>query len=254
MPAPTLVIGAPVLDRPVQLGHRQGDGRSTAGSSAGRPSRRTSGSAATSRSRRTGSTSPAAWRTTGRPVPGRVGVHLMTDDIQGGSGRRGEPRRGGRRCRRWRSHENGSFADDQGPGRLRDRRLAAGRGQGLRVSPRARHAVVVRAAHREYDDACRSTATCSAGTRTSMSDTPEFRYTTLGEDEDALAGIMDARVLPTSRPAGTSTSRSRTSTRRSRRSRSSAARSSSPREDTPYGRLARVEDPTGTAFRLVTSP
>jgi predicted enzyme related to lactoylglutathione lyase len=27
-----------------------------------------------------------------------------------------------------------------------------------------------------------------------------------------------------------------------------------PAHDTPYGRLARVEDPTGTAFRLVTSP
>jgi len=27
-----------------------------------------------------------------------------------------------------------------------------------------------------------------------------------------------------------------------------------PAQDTPYGRMARVEDPTGTAFRLVTSP
>ena len=27
-----------------------------------------------------------------------------------------------------------------------------------------------------------------------------------------------------------------------------------PAQDTPYGRMARVEDPTGTTFRLVTSP
>ena len=35
-----------------------------------------------------------------------------------------------------------------------------------------------------------------------MSDTPEFRYTTLGEGEDQLAGIMDASAfLPAGVPA-----------------------------------------------------
>ena len=84
-----------------------------------------------------------------------------------------------------------------------------------------------------------------------MSDADEFRYTTFGKDEDALAGIMhdpdeasgwnvyfevtdvDASLAEVTELGGTIVE---------------------PAQDTPYGRLARVKDPTGTAFRLVTSP
>ena len=84
-----------------------------------------------------------------------------------------------------------------------------------------------------------------------MSDADEFRYTTFGTDEDALAGIMhdpdeasgwnvyfevtdvDASLAEVTELGGTIVE---------------------PAQDTPYGRLARVKDPTGTAFRLVTSP
>ena len=82
--------------------------------------------------------------------------------------------------------------------------------------------------------------TSSAGTTHTMSDTDEFRYTTLGEGElnvpgswtrpascprraRALVGLLPGRKTPTLR---------------SRRSPSSAATVVEPAEDTPYGRLA----------------
>jgi predicted enzyme related to lactoylglutathione lyase len=88
------------------------------------------------------------------------------------------------------------------------------------------------------------------------SDTPGFRYTTLGEGDGQLAGIMDASAfLPEGVPAqwsiyfgvedadaalakivelgGTITQ---------------------PAEDTPYGRLAQAADPTGALFKLVQAP
>lgn len=83
-----------------------------------------------------------------------------------------------------------------------------------------------------------------------LSETPEFRYTTLGAGESALAGIMataderaewsvyfevedaDATVALAQELGGT------------------LARAP---EDTPYGRLATLVDPTGTRFKLVQS-
>ena len=86
-----------------------------------------------------------------------------------------------------------------------------------------------------------------------VGDTPEFRYTTLGEGESALAGIMDSTghepdgtpaywipyfraddvdaTLEAIKAAGGSVVREA--------------------EDTPYGRLAAAKDSTGTAFNLV---
>ena len=86
-----------------------------------------------------------------------------------------------------------------------------------------------------------------------MSDTPEFRYTTLGEGEAALAGIMDwtghgdddsaahwlvyftvddvDATLEAIAANGGSVVR--------------------PAEDTPWGRLASAKDPTGVAFNLM---
>ena len=86
-----------------------------------------------------------------------------------------------------------------------------------------------------------------------MSDTEEFRYTTLGEGDDALAGIMDsAQDLDDDAPAHwlvyfrvddvdatleTITQSGGTVVR--------------PAEDTPWGRLAAATDPTGTRFNLM---
>ena len=80
-----------------------------------------------------------------------------------------------------------------------------------------------------------------------VGDTDEFRYTTLGEGEAALAGIMDwPDELPQGVPPGRSTSPSTTSTRRSRRPRSSAARSSGRARTRRTAGSATVLDPTGT--------
>lgn len=86
-----------------------------------------------------------------------------------------------------------------------------------------------------------------------MSDTPEFRYTTLGTDEDARAGIMDsAAMLPEGAPPHWAVYFGVDDT--------DAALSEivalggdvvMPAEDSPYGRLAMAADATGALFRLV---
>jgi predicted enzyme related to lactoylglutathione lyase len=89
-----------------------------------------------------------------------------------------------------------------------------------------------------------------------MSATPEFRYTTLGEGETALAGIMDATsFLPEGVPANWQIYFGVENT--------DAALAQIvelggavvlPAEDTPFGRLAAASDPTGALFKLVTPP
>ena len=83
-----------------------------------------------------------------------------------------------------------------------------------------------------------------------MSDTPEFRYTTLGEGEGQLAGIMDDKEEPSGwnvyfEVADVDAALARVE--------ELGGKIISPAEDTPYGRLARAADPTGTAFRLVAN-
>jgi predicted enzyme related to lactoylglutathione lyase len=85
-----------------------------------------------------------------------------------------------------------------------------------------------------------------------IADAPEFRYTTLGRDDDRLAGIMDAsNLLPDGVPAHWSVY--------FRVADVDAALALvtdlggavvAPPEDTPYGRLAQAEDPTGARFKL----
>ena len=86
-----------------------------------------------------------------------------------------------------------------------------------------------------------------------MSDTPELRYTTFGKDEGALAGIMDASAfLPEGVPAHWSVYFGVADTD------ATLAQAVDlggaivvGAEDTPYGRLATVADPTGALFKLV---
>jgi predicted enzyme related to lactoylglutathione lyase len=89
-----------------------------------------------------------------------------------------------------------------------------------------------------------------------VSDTPDFRYTTLGKDEGALAGIMDASgFLPEGVPAQWSiyfgVEDTDATLARILELGGSIVESA---EDTPYGRLARAADPTGTQFKLVQPP
>ena len=86
-----------------------------------------------------------------------------------------------------------------------------------------------------------------------MSDTDEFRYTTLGEGDEAAAGIMDSSgFLPEGVPAHWAVYLRVDDT-------DAAVKTAvhfggalvMPAEDTPWGRIAMVSDPTGAHFRLV---
>jgi predicted enzyme related to lactoylglutathione lyase len=85
------------------------------------------------------------------------------------------------------------------------------------------------------------------------SDVPEFRYTTLGEGEGQLAGIMDASAfLPEGEPAAWSIYFGVADTDAAlRQIVELGGRVVREAEDTPYGRLAAATDPTGARFRLV---
>jgi predicted enzyme related to lactoylglutathione lyase len=85
------------------------------------------------------------------------------------------------------------------------------------------------------------------------SDSPEFRYTTLGEGDGQLAGVMDATAfLPDGVPPYWAvyfgTEDTDATVTRIVELGGSIIR---PAEDTPYGRIAMAADPTGATFRVV---
>ena len=84
-------------------------------------------------------------------------------------------------------------------------------------------------------------------------DTPAFRYTTLGEGDGTLAGIMDATAfLPEGVPASWSVYFGVDDTDAALAKIVELGGSIvTPAEDTPYGRLATAADPTGATFKLV---
>lgn len=85
------------------------------------------------------------------------------------------------------------------------------------------------------------------------SDTPEFRYTTLGEGEGSLAGIMDASAfLPPGVPAHWSVYFGVDDTGAALAKVVELGGSIiSEAVDTPHGRLATAADPTGAQFKIV---
>jgi predicted enzyme related to lactoylglutathione lyase len=86
-----------------------------------------------------------------------------------------------------------------------------------------------------------------------MSDTPEFRYTTLGAGPSAKAGIMDASAhLPAEVPSNWQVyfAVEDTDATVAQAVSLGATVVHSP-EDTPFGRLATLSDPTGAMFKIV---
>ncbi len=85
-----------------------------------------------------------------------------------------------------------------------------------------------------------------------MSDTPDFRYTTQGDGESATAGIMDASLfLPEGTAAQWSVYFESADVDASLVQVAALGGSVvEPAEETPYGRLARVTDPMGASFKL----
>ena len=86
-----------------------------------------------------------------------------------------------------------------------------------------------------------------------VSDTPEFRYTILVDGEDQLAGIMDASsFLPDGVPSHWSVYFGVDDADLALAKIADLGGSTVlAAEDTPYGRLATVADPTGAQFKLV---
>jgi predicted enzyme related to lactoylglutathione lyase len=106
---------------------------------------------------------------------------------------------------------------------------------------------------RDYDAAVAWYRTVFGWKTETMSDTDEFRYTTLGSGDDALAGIMDASAfLPEGVPAHWSVYFGTDDTDKSLEIIVDLGGAvEDPAEDTPYGRLATATDPMGGRFKLL---
>jgi predicted enzyme related to lactoylglutathione lyase len=86
-----------------------------------------------------------------------------------------------------------------------------------------------------------------------MSDTPEFRYTTLGAGQAAKAGIMDASAyLPAEVPSNWQVYFAVADTDATiAQALALGAKMIDGPDDTPFGRLATLTDPTGAMFKIV---
>lgn len=109
---------------------------------------------------------------------------------------------------------------------------------------------------RDYDKSVAFYRDVFAWDAHTVGDTPEFRYTTLGSDDDALAGIMDASAfLAEGEPAHWRVYFEVDDTDAALEKAVSlggvAVRQA---EDTPYGRIAKATDPTGAGFLLRRRP
>jgi predicted enzyme related to lactoylglutathione lyase len=84
-------------------------------------------------------------------------------------------------------------------------------------------------------------------------DEPQFRYSTLGEGDAGLAGVMDASVyLPEGAPSHWAVYfRAADVDATVAKAVELGATVTQPAEDTPYGRLAVLNDPTRAEFRLI---
>ena len=85
-----------------------------------------------------------------------------------------------------------------------------------------------------------------------VSDTDEFRYTTLGEGDGQLAGIMDDSPYPGNDPAHWAIYfKVEDADATLEKVVALGGKVVQAAEDTPYGRLAQAADPTGAVFRIV---
>lgn len=89
-----------------------------------------------------------------------------------------------------------------------------------------------------------------------VGDTPEFRYTTLGEDDDALAGVMDTSgCLPEGVPSHWRVYFEVDDTdKAAERVAELGGTVVETAQDTPFGRIAKVTDPTRAGFLLRRGP
>jgi predicted enzyme related to lactoylglutathione lyase len=85
-----------------------------------------------------------------------------------------------------------------------------------------------------------------------VSDTPEFRYTTLGVDHDARAGIMDGSAFLGDEPSRWNVYLQVEDTDETvAEAVAAGGQLVAAAEDTPYGRISELRDPAGVAFRIM---
>jgi predicted enzyme related to lactoylglutathione lyase len=108
---------------------------------------------------------------------------------------------------------------------------------------------------RDYDKAVQFYRDVFHWDARAVSDSSDFRYTTLGEGDTAQAGIMDAsNFLPDGVPAHWSVYFQVEDTDAAlQRTGELGGSTVAPAEDTPYGRLATASDPTGAIFKLMAN-
>jgi uncharacterized protein len=106
---------------------------------------------------------------------------------------------------------------------------------------------------KEYDSAVSFYQNVFGWETTVVGDTPEFRYTTLGEGDNSKAGIMDASgFLPAEVPSYWGVYFAvDTVDATIEQATALGATVIQAAEDTPYGRMATLTDPTGAIFKLI---
>jgi uncharacterized protein len=182
-------------------------------------------------------------------LPDAWGIHLMTDDVQrvaketsaqGGSVEMGPMD----------VAENGSSVMIKDPGGSIIGAWQPNQQKGFELTGEAGAPAWFELHTGEYDSTVSFYREVFGWDTHAMSDSPEFRYTTLGEGDSALAGIMDDKEEPSGWNVYFEVPDVDAALARVEEL---GGKIVSPAEDTPYGRLARAADPTGTAFRLVAN-
>ena len=181
--------------------------------------------------------------------PDAWGIHLMTDDVKRTANE--APANGGSvEMGPMDVAENGSSAMIKDPGGSIVGAWQPNQQKGFELTGEAGAPAWFELHTAQYDKAVSFYREVFGWDTHVMSDTPEFRYTTLGEGEGQLAGIMDDKEEPSGWNVYFEVADVDAALERVEELGGTII---APAEDTPYGRLARAADPTGTAFRLVAN-
>jgi uncharacterized protein len=184
--------------------------------------------------------------------PDGWGVHLMTDDVDATA--KAAPKHGGTvEFEPMTVGENGRSTMLKDPGGAAIGAWQPGTQKGFEVTGEPGTPGWFELHTRDYDKSVSFYRDVFQWDAHTVSDTDEFRYTTLGEGESQLAGIMDDTVLsgdddPAHWAIYFKVDDADAALEKVAELGGTVIR---PAEDTPYGRLARAADPTGAQFRIV---
>jgi uncharacterized protein len=182
--------------------------------------------------------------------PDSWGIHLMTDDVERTA--KTAPEHGGSvEMGPMEVAENGSSAMIKDPGGSIVGAWQPNRVQGFEITGEPGAPAWFELHTDAYDETVAFYREVFGWDAHVMSDADDFRYTTLGEGEQALAGIMADAAEPSGWNVYFSVEDVDAALERVEEL---GGKIVEPAQDTPYGRLARAADPTGTAFRLIASP